>query len=1092
MLAVIRKYAPSTLERYLRIANQFLGFLESCDIAFSQVTLAAVLDYLAAARASRSQDLEIHRISATSAIKALRWFHKLSQWEQLTPAMQSPVITAYCSQSSAKDRREAMPIPMALISAWEQRVCDPDAPLCTVLCLGAALLATHASLRFGDIQRVDFSSLSLTTAALHGVCFATKTTSQGQLFAVTIAGITGRDSSSCWPLHWLSALQRAASPFRAQDGDPDFLWFSTAPELNNLLELAPASYCTALLVLRWAATLPWHPATPCLSALEASQLTLHSMKSTVLAAAAQLRLSKDIRLSQGHHRDSAALYSRNDTFDSLFAQRRLSIALSRGPRAAVRLPRLCLHLSGFLFARASPQPFLLVLKLHQTPLGSMADASAASSLESPLALKQLLSSLQVPEELIHALQRAGIDTVPDFAFAYATAQELDVFCSEEQAELWDTLGVSDPTHSPAMARLRRALHKAKHLTEAADSAPSASSSNAPSTAQLQPNAWAEHAPPRLDSASIAQLVKDFQQNYPGEHLDGDAMPSVRLLSIVHRWFVPGNAISWIPWQLRLSEKTAAFLSAALFDDTPEMPVAHLRLSPAWLGRIQTVFRNAIALCKGAHLQRLKAYDKKVLDLATQAPTDPSLRTVSTSELVSADRKLWKEISSLHSSGWTLDDALHEMTTVRSDVGNLLQLRARPPPPPLRPPRDPNAPLRGKGKTGKGNPGKGNAPPLKRKTPGATGSSDTAQLDLVKNRDSSAQAIAMSLIFAQPKLNVLQCLASALQDKDSGLPALLAEGVPTGAFEPLPSSGQWTPAQPELDFSQEFSPASLEHCRGNWLAAESNQELLEQLVQDEVAKGFVKPFDGDEADDCYASLVALSLDFKVGNIKISTKSDVKESKFVLAWLAQCFAHEQPRSLRTAPRLHCYSAADAFADTARIGIGGWLSTASEFIWFSEIFTADQVRAQWPQLHGSMQPYIGCFETLAQLALAQCTWHCLRCKHVKFVLPSATDNTSAESGLNKLFSTAEPLGLFLRLAATWAHLHRVQFELEHLAGEKNVWADKLSRDNISFLQHRSAERRRISLAELASASHCVTLHDTGHAWPAPLVRAQHAMLR
>ena len=651
-----------------------------------------------------------------------------------------------------------------------------------------------------------------------------------------------------------------------------------------------------------------------------------------------------------------------------------------------------------------------------------------------------------------------------------------------------------------------------------------------------------------------------------------------------------------------------------------------------------------------------------------------------------------------------------------------------------------------------------------------------------------------------RLNVLQCLATALQDKDSALPELLAEGVPTGAFEPLPTSGQWTPAQPELDFTHDFSPASLEHCRGNWLAAESNQELLEQLVRDEIEKGFVKHFPGDEAsaaqhwpqgtaigklniviaeghdprlvldssicglnqavhlpehvalptasdvqrsflaEDSFASLIALSLDFKaahkcckvrpsdhgtllfrvggklyyytvchfgarfsaywwqrtgalilrcihallcnhphrawlyvddllallrktesaeaaalivallaalhapiswrkaqfstkvtwcgwnfctasetvelrqaklvklreqlaslqqqtkvprkalegmlgllnwatslskhlrpfmaplykdlhsakgtlhsiapsmwqpfydaldsqarlvrtpqgswlprnaqlleVGNIKISCKADVplvppshkhqwvrladphraeihlrKESKFVLAWLAQCFAHEQPRSLRTAPRLHCYSAADAFADTARMGIGGWLSTSSHFLWFSEIFTADQVREQWPQLHGSMQPYIGCFETLAQLALAQCTWHCIRSKHVKFVLPSATDNTSAESGLNKLFSTAEPLGLFLRLAATWAHLHRVQFQLEHLAGEKNVWADKLSRDNIAFLQHRKAERRRITLAELASASHCVTLHNTGHAWPAPLVRAQHSMLR
>ena len=378
----------------------------------------------------------------------------------------------------------------------------------------------------------------------------------------------------------------------------------------------------------------------------------------------------------------------------------------------------------------------------------MADASAMPAWESPLALKQLLASLQVPDALISALHASGIDTVPDFAFAYATAQELDVFCSEDHAEMWDTLGVSDPAHSPAMARLRRALHKAKHLTEAADTALPSSSNAVPSTAQPQPNAWAEHAPPRLDSANIAQLVKDFQQNYPGEHLDGDAMPSVRLLSIVHRWFVPGNAISWVPWQLRLSEKQyqeiiesrttktlrteAAFLSTALFDDTPEMPVDHLRLSPAWLGCIQTVFRNAIALCKGAHLQRLKAYDKKILDLATQAPTDPSLRTVSTSELVSADRKLWKEISSLHSAGWNLDDALHEMTTVRSDVGNLLQLRAKPPPPPLRPPRDPNAPHRGgKGKNGKGKTGKGNAPPLKRKTPGTASASDTAQLDLVK-------------------------------------------------------------------------------------------------------------------------------------------------------------------------------------------------------------------------------------------------------------------------------------------------------------------------------------------------------------------------
>ena len=96
---------------------------------------------------------------------------------------------------------------------------------------------------------------------------------------------------------------------------------------------------------------------------------------------------------------------------------------------------------------------------------------------------------------------------------------------------------------------------------------------------------------------------------------------------------------------------------------------------------------------------------------------------------------------------------------------------------------------------------------------------------------------------------------------------------------------------------------------------------------------------------------------------------KESEFVLQWLSLCFAHEQPRSLRCAPLMPCLSAADAFADKRRMGIGGWLSTARSFVWFSEIFSDEDIRQQWPQFSGSLQPYIGCFETLAQLALSSC---------------------------------------------------------------------------------------------------------------------------
>ena len=82
-----------------------------------------------------------------------------------------------------------------------------------------------------------------------------------------------------------------------------------------------------------------------------------------------------------------------------------------------------------------------------------------------------------------------------------------------------------------------------------------------------------------------------------------------------------------------------------------MPVAHLRLSASWLSRIQTVYRNAWTLCCGAaHLNNLKAFDKKVLDLALPDLTDNSLRGPTTQELLAADRKLWGTIGTLVSAG----------------------------------------------------------------------------------------------------------------------------------------------------------------------------------------------------------------------------------------------------------------------------------------------------------------------------------------------------------------------------------------------------------------------------------------------------------
>ena len=121
----------------------------------------------------------------------------------------------------------------------------------------------------------------------------------------------------------------------------------------------------------------------------------------------------------------------------------------------------------------------------------------------------------------------------------------------------------------------------------------------------------EHLPPRLTQEAVQDMIDKFKANYP----DQDSMPSIRLLSLVHHSLKPGEKLRWIPWQFRLSAKQyqehmeaktakpirteAQIIASAFFDETPEVPVEHMRLAAAWLERIQTVFRNAGPLRGGA-------------------------------------------------------------------------------------------------------------------------------------------------------------------------------------------------------------------------------------------------------------------------------------------------------------------------------------------------------------------------------------------------------------------------------------------------------------------------------------------------------------
>ena len=85
---------------------------------------------------------------------------------------------------------------------------------------------------------------------------------------------------------------------------------------------------------------------------------------------------------------------------------------------------------------------------------------------------------------------------------------------------------------------------------------------------------------------------------------------------------------------------------------------------------------------------------------------------------------------------------------------------------------------------------------------------------------------------------------------------------------------------------------------------------------------------------------------------------------------------------------------------------------------------------------QAYIACFETIAQLALAMTAVSRMRTKHFRFILPSASDNTASEAGINRLFTASEPLSGFLKTVAEWSAHSNVRLALTHLAGERRTY--------------------------------------------------------
>ena len=185
-------------------------------------------------------------------------------------------------------------------------------------------------------------------------------------------------------------------------------------------------------------------------------------------------------------------------------------------------------------------------------------------------------------------------------------------------------------------------------------------------------------------------------------------------------------------------------------------------------------------------------------------------------------------------------------------------------------------------------------------------------------------------------------------------------------------------------------------------------------------------------------------------------------------------------------HC--AADACAYSKICQIGGVVRFPNgSNIWFSERFEHTDFTSMNIPVTSEMQKFIACFETLAQMAILLIFSRNSPGFRFPLRIPSLTDNSGAESGGNKLFSTTYPMNLFLEKLTILCTLSGMELELSHIAGDRSDEADALSRWDFTSpppFDHDICNRMAISLQDLWVYRQKVSLHpaDTYLLWQPP----------
>ena len=121
------------------------------------------------------------------------------------------------------------------------------------------------------------------------------------------------------------------------------------------------------------------------------------------------------------------------------------------------------------------------------------------------------------------------------------------------------------------------------------------------------------------------------------------------------------------------------LARAWNEEDPESPENELASGLFGLNQLLELRRNTFVLTGHCHLASWKRLDAKLLEAyCKNVPETSGPRRPNFDEFLEADKTLFLRVFELvNEKNWSLDEALHEFSTSRPDVDNLLQARLKP-------------------------------------------------------------------------------------------------------------------------------------------------------------------------------------------------------------------------------------------------------------------------------------------------------------------------------------------------------------------------------------------------------------------------------